>query len=172
MVKLAALASFEKVINKLLAYDPQTRDQIEKIQDAVVCIEIENPDITFWIHFNQHQIRLISEWHDPVDASIRGTLSSFLALVKEEDKNQVLMKTRMEVSGNTQLLTQVQQLAAQLDIDWEAAISDVVGDVPGHLLANFVKHGIDLSKVIVLISYKNQINPKFIEYKNKINKIR
>jgi len=148
MVKLAALTSFEKIINKLLAYDPLTRDQLANIQDAIICIEVENPDFVFWVHFTEQQIRLISEWHDPVDATIRGSLSSFLALAKEQDKNQVLMRTRMEVAGNTQLLTQVQQLAAQLDIDWEAAIADITGDVPGHLLASAIKQGFGFANEI------------------------
>jgi len=141
MLKLASLASFERVINELLAYDPYTQNQVEAIQDVVIKIEVTNPGFICWVHFNQQQIRLISEWQDQVDASIKGSLSSFIALMKEEDKTQALMKTRMEVSGNTQLLTQIQNIAAQLNIDWEAAISDVVGDVPGHLLANMVTQG-------------------------------
>lgn len=33
---------------------------------------------------------------------------------------------------------------------------------------NFLKMHIDLSKVIILVGYKNEVNPKFIEYKNKV----
>jgi len=139
--RLALFAAIETAVNKALAYDPATRQQLALIDDQIIAVRITQPSQQLWVRFSGDQVRLLSHWEDSVDASISGRLKDFIALAKETDKNQVLMSSRMEISGNTQLLTRLQSIAAQLDIDWEAGIADVIGDVPGHWVASALKFG-------------------------------
>lgn len=146
--KLALFASAEALVNKLLHYDPKSQSQMEKIDDALILVEVTQPDIQLWLHFINNKVRIIGSWDGEIDASIKGHLSEFLALMKEEDKNQVLMSTKMEISGNTQTLTTMQLIASNLDIDWESAISDLVGDIPGHLVSGALKQGFNFASEI------------------------
>jgi len=139
--RLALFAAIETAVNKALAYDPATRQQLALIDDQIIAVRITQPSQQLWVRFSGDQVRLLSHWEDSVDASISGRLKDFIALAKETDKNQVLMSSRMEISGNTQLLTRLQSIAAQLDIDWEAGIADVIGDVSGHWVASALKFG-------------------------------
>ncbi len=139
--RLAVIAALETLVNKTLQYDPVTQQQLAHIDDQVIRVNCTQPEVQLWVHISDGTVRLLSQWDDAVDASISGKMTDFLALAREKDKNQVLMSTRMEISGNTQLLTRMQTIAGSLNIDWEAGIADVIGDLPGHWLATAFKFG-------------------------------
>lgn len=139
--RLALFAAIETMVNKALSYDPVTQQQLRLIDDHIIAVRCTQPQQQLWVRFSGGEVRLLSQWDDAVEASISGTLKDFIALAKESDKNQVLMSSRMEISGNTQLLTRLQSIAAQLDIQWEAGIADVLGDIPGHWVASAFKLG-------------------------------
>lgn len=139
--RLALFAAIETTVNKALAYDPATQQQLALIDDHIIAVLCTQPHQQLWVRFSGGEVQLLSQWDDPVDASISGKLKDFIALAKESDKNQVLMSSRMEISGNTQLLTRLQSIAGQLDIHWEAGVADILGDLPGHWVASAFKFG-------------------------------
>lgn len=139
--RLAIVAALETLVNTALRYDPLTQQQLAHIDDQVIRICCTQPSQVLWVHISDGVVRILSQWDDPVDASISGKLTDFIALAREQDKNQVLMSTRMEISGNTQLLTRLQTIAGNLNLDWEAGIADLIGDLPGHWLATAMKFG-------------------------------
>jgi ubiquinone biosynthesis protein UbiJ len=45
----------------------------------------------------------------------------------------------VNISGNLDTLNRLNSIATSLDIDWEAALATVIGDVPAHLVAEAVR---------------------------------
>jgi ubiquinone biosynthesis protein UbiJ len=50
--------------------------------------------------------------------------------------------TGIRVSGNLDTLNQLNNIMGNLDIDWEAAMAEVIGDIPAHLLAQSVRSSV------------------------------
>ena len=49
-----------------------------------------------------------------------------------------LSGTGVNVSGNLEMLRRLSHIMAGLDIDWEAALAELIGDVPARLLSQAV----------------------------------
>ena len=44
--------------------------------------------------------------------------------------------TGVNVTGDLEMLRQLNKIMAGLDVDWEAALAQLVGDIPAHILAD------------------------------------
>src|SRR5690606_22858547 len=54
--------------------------------------------------------------------------------------------TGVEVMGNTGLLVELQRVIKNLDIDWEDALSERVGDIVGHQSASTIRSGVKYAR--------------------------
>ena len=140
---LATFAGLENLVNKALQYDPNARQQLSALAGQVFNIQVLQTDLEFWLRIEDDQIVFMTHWENEPDAAITGTLANLVSVIRHEDKTQGLMEYNVKVAGHSQSLTKLQHIADQLNIDWEAALADVVGDLPGHLLADGVRqvHG-------------------------------
>jgi ubiquinone biosynthesis protein UbiJ len=48
--------------------------------------------------------------------------------------------TGVKVSGNLDTLNQLNKIIGNLDIDWEGALAQIIGDLPAHLFAKTVRN--------------------------------
>ncbi|WP_428241361.1 ubiquinone biosynthesis accessory factor UbiJ [Gynuella sp.] len=138
-VTLAMLSSMEKIVNQALKYDPATLDKMTALGDFIFSIKTTEPAFRLYIRLLDGEIMLLTTWEDEVDASMEGPLRSFIHLARETDKTKALMEHNIRVSGNSQQLTRLQHLLIDLHIDWEAALADRIGDLPGHLMADGIR---------------------------------
>ena len=72
---------------------------------------------------------------DQPDAFVRGTLEDFGALATSEDPAATLINSGIELQGSSHSLIALQQVISRMDIDWEAPLVDLLGDVIGHQMA-------------------------------------
>ena len=127
--------SMEKVINSALRYDPASQKSISQIEH-ILAIESTIPQLTLYIHGKQDGIYISSHCESPVTTHLRGTPLALLSLVKQPTN---LANSGVELSGRVGLLEQWQQVLQQLDIDWEDAISQVLGDIAGPTIAQGIR---------------------------------
>ncbi|GAB3104913.1 hypothetical protein G8770_21285 [Aestuariicella hydrocarbonica] len=132
----AATASLEAAINKALHYDPATRLRLQALSGKSLAVELHEPlsgnKIPLCCHFDDDAIRISTHIDNPTTC-LRGTLPGLLMLATSDRVN--LADANVEAWGNTALLADIKTIASELDLDWEEAINEWLGDVAGHQLA-------------------------------------
>lgn len=128
-LQVAICTSLELLVNKALQLDPGTRYSLASQQGKVLAVEIVRPSLTVYLIPDTDELRLQSTYDGEITTRLKGSPLALLSLLNSERVN--LANSGVEVFGNTGFLIELQTLLQNLDIDWEEAISQVVGDVLG-----------------------------------------
>lgn len=140
----AALAGLEKAINTALRYDPGTRLALSQLANQVLAIDITTPAFSFYFTPDSDGVWLMGHWEGEVHTRLRGSLPALIKLARNEHTS--FADSGAEVIGNTGLLVDLQGLLKNLDIDWEEALSERVGDMAGHQSAQAIRNGLNYSR--------------------------
>ena len=73
------------------------------------------------------------------DAFLRGTLEDFAALATSDEPTATLINSGIELEGSSASLITLQQVIARMEIDWEAPLVELLGDVAGHQIAEALR---------------------------------
>ena len=130
-LQVAILGAIETALAQALQYAPQTRAELGKLSGNSIHIRVVQPALETTLLLAERP-ELRSVYEDKASASIEGKLSDFIQVATAEDPAIALINGELKIRGDTRLLQQVQTLVAELDLDWEAPISAVAGDVVGH----------------------------------------
>ena len=71
--------------------------------------------------------------------SVTGTLVAMAGVALNAKESVSFSGTGITVSGNLDTLNQLNNIMGNLDIDWEAALAEIIGDIPAHLLAQRIR---------------------------------
>jgi ubiquinone biosynthesis protein UbiJ len=87
----------------------------------------------------------------------------------------------VNISGNLDTLNRLNNIAMTLDIDWEAALGTVIGDVPAHLIAEGVRrstrHGKEFAQrastgLVEVAQEEFQLTPSKNEFATLVEDVR
>ena len=132
----AALAGAERALNQAIAAAPSSHSELNALAGTLLGIEITTLELTLYIEMvTGTEVRLMSHCENETDAFVRGTLEDFAALATSDDPAAALINSGIELEGSSASLIALQQVISRMDIDWEAPLVEVLGDVLGHQLA-------------------------------------
>lgn len=131
-ITTAATASLEATINKALQYDPATRYKLQDLAGKSLAIEVTELKLLLCVHFDADMIRLSSNADDATTRLV-GSLPGLINLAMSERVN--LADSDVQAWGNTALLADIKVIASDLELDWEEAINEWLGDLLGHQVA-------------------------------------
>lgn len=143
MLLTAALAGIESMINAALEYDPGTRLALANINGQVLAVSVTAPAVTVYVTADDDGVRLMNQWEGQVDTRLHGSLTALAKLARNEHG---FVGTGVEVMGNTALLVELQRLLKNLDIDWEDALSEKIGDIAGHHSAEAIRTSVNYTR--------------------------
>lgn len=135
---VALLGAAEEAINRALPYAPQTQAALAKLEGQSVQIFVTEPQFSVTIVLGGI-LQLRSVYEDKVGASIEGTLREYLTAAAADDPAIALINGNLRIRGDSRLMQKLQSLLSELDIDWEAPIAAVVGDVAGHQIGKTLR---------------------------------
>jgi hypothetical protein len=123
--------------------DVRTRHEVVEIDPARKRVRVRNLDeaLEFWEDWDD---LLIATGASPIEpdvpnASAEGSLSDYLTIVSSDDPAIALINGDLTIGGDSRLLQQLQRLLGELDIDWEAPIAAVTGDIVGHQIGRSLR---------------------------------
>ncbi len=129
-------ATLESLCNQALTCDPGSQQTLRKLSGKVISIEASAPALAFFIVANTDgTLSLMSHHEGPVTTRIRGQLTNLLNMAFNPDSSS-LSQHNIEVIGSTGLLIDLQAVLQNLDIDWEDALNQKIGDALGHPIAS------------------------------------
>ncbi|GGX47317.1 ubiquinone biosynthesis accessory factor UbiJ [Saccharospirillum salsuginis] len=130
----------QTVINRALEYDPVARRRLTTLVGKTLMLETSEPSLTLalTIDGDEHQARVLVDFSRPdeVHARVSGRASDLFAVLRAQDRTQAMMAHHIDIQGDTRTFFTLQDILSDLDIDWEMALGDRLGDLPAHLLAD------------------------------------
>ena len=132
----AALAGAEQALNQAIALAPYSHQELDAVSGTLLGIEITTLDLTVYIEMvTNTEVRLMAYCERDTDAFMRGTLEEFAALATSDEPTATLINSGIELEGSSASLITLQQVIARMEIDWEAPLVELLGDVVGHQIA-------------------------------------
>jgi ubiquinone biosynthesis accessory factor UbiJ len=133
-LKSAATATLELLVNQALQLDPASRTRLAALAGQVFHIECTAPALDLFVlpQSDPFQLQIAGHWEGAVTAGLRGSGKEFVELLTSTDPGATLINGNMTVHGDSQALLRLRSIVADLDIDWEAPLARVFGDVVGN----------------------------------------
>lgn len=158
----AGLAALELMVNQTLSLDPATRRRLAKLADHVFLFHCTQPAIGIYVIPGEQEVRLCGTFDGEVHTTLRGKAGDFGRLATAADPANVLINSDLELVGNSQALMDLQAILRDLDIDWEAPLANLFGDVIGHQLGNVMRQGFRFG-LQAMQGFKRQFGEYWIE---------
>ena len=136
----AALAAAERALNQAIALAPTSHQELDALSGTLLGIEITSLDLTLYIDIvSGTEVQLMMHCERATDAFVRGSMEDFAALAASDDPAATLINGGIELEGRSTSLINLQQIISKMDVDWEAPLVEVLGDVTGHQLAQTLR---------------------------------
>ncbi len=137
----AAIAGLELAINQALKLDPATQQRLEQLEDHIFLLRCTSPKLDLYIMPCEGEINLFGAWQQSADTTLSGSWQAFSELATANDPASALINGNVILEGDSNALMTLQSIAKQLDIDWEAPLANIFGDVIGHQMGNGLRKG-------------------------------
>ena len=141
-----ALGALEALVNRTLELDPAAREQLSKLSGKRFRIECTQPAISLIVAVEKQSIRLSDDDGSPCDSGVKGKFTEFSRVATAKDPAAELINGNVQVSGDTGPMLQLRSILMSLDIDWEAPLARIFGDVVGHQLGKGLRAGLSFAR--------------------------
>ncbi|MEM5536771.1 SCP2 sterol-binding domain-containing protein [Neptuniibacter pectenicola] len=135
MLQATLFTTAEEICNQLLKRDPVTLQHLERLSGKVIAIELTQPQLSLFLLPNADGLQLQSIYNDTPDTILSGRAIDFLTLITRADRADAMFGKTIQITGDTVLATRLQEILADAQIDWEAMIANLIGELPAHQLA-------------------------------------
>lgn len=139
IITTTAMRQIANLINNALRYDPAAQRAIDELSGTQIVIESLVPPCRAAVLLDNGQVSLALDPVEAGDITLSGNLVSMIALALKMRSSTTLAGSGVKVSGDTRILQQLSHALEQLDIDWEAALADVFGDVAAHAMGSAIR---------------------------------
>lgn len=143
-LKGIGLAGLETAINAALKLDASSRAKLGELEGDIFHIECTRPELDIYLLPSADGVQLAMQWEGDVTAGLSGTRDDYLDLLHSKDAAATLINGNMRVIGDSSALLKLRDIAASLDLDWEAPLTRVFGDIVGHQMARSLRFGTKL----------------------------
>lgn len=141
------LLPLQTLINEALRYDLGAQSKLDALQGKTLVLSVSEPSVAFSLTFEASQfVFLQSGIVEPFDAKVSGKATDLFAVLRAEDRTAAMMAHDINIQGDTRTFFAIQELMSHLDIDWEMAIGDRVGDLAAHAIADGLRFFGEIAK--------------------------
>ena len=128
---LPAALALERAIETVLRLDPGTRARLGALDGRLVRFEVAAPDIDVVIGIVDGRVNVPGRHDGEVDATVSGSLAALRSLATS---NEALYRGDVRIDGDLSVGTALRDVVTGLDVDWQEALSPVLGDALTHRL--------------------------------------
>tara|TARA_X000000950_G_scaffold156326_2_gene191725 strand:- start:39871 stop:40494 length:624 start_codon:yes stop_codon:yes gene_type:complete len=126
------VTSLEKLVNAAVAYDTETAQLLDELNDITIALNINSPEWCCCISVHDGHIAIKSGASEEASVTLNGSIIAFAGILTQDRNAITLAGSGVTVAGDTLVLKRLENIFQKLDVDWEAALSDLVGDIPAH----------------------------------------
>lgn len=137
----SALGVLESLINRALALDSNTREQLQTLAGHSFRLDCTQPALSVVLIVGDSQLLLQNGSDTPATTSLRGSWDEFAKIALADDPAAALINGDVRIDGDTARVLELRSILAELDIDWEAPLAKLLGDVAAHRLGKTIRRG-------------------------------
>jgi len=137
------LAGVERSLALAIHQDPLTAQRLAALQGRVILLRTRQPEASIYLLPGQGGIELVQHHEGDVDCTLSAPASLLARLALSSNRQQLLLSPELELSGDTQVLVELQNIFADLQIDGEAALARWLGPVAAHAVGELARGGRD-----------------------------
>lgn len=148
LINSAILSALQTLLNHLLSLDSQITKKLKSISGKSLAVHCKSPELIVTLQICDDRILLFrkevterdnkpSNEQPAADTTITGSASSLLKLVATKN-TAALRDDGIVITGDTALLTSLQEILRDLDVDWEYQLSKFIGDIPTQAVSDGV----------------------------------
>ena len=130
--------ALEAAINRGLALDPGTREQLAKLDGRRIGVELKPLDLALAITVDGDRLRVGPHWQVERDLNLRASPASLLAFALRRGDDSVLPPGKVDISGDAELARQLETVMRDFRPDIEEAFAQTFGDVFGVPIARVI----------------------------------
>jgi ubiquinone biosynthesis protein UbiJ len=145
-LQAGAFNGLELAINTALKYDPATLRELSTLEGQVLLVDCTSPALRLAIQTSHQQIILHSNWEDEAAVTLQGSLIALAKMAANASDTSSFAGSGVQLSGDLETLHKLHKILSQLDIDWEAALADIIGDVPAHMIGLALRKSADIAQ--------------------------
>ena len=146
-LKPLAGRTLEAALNRALALDPETRDDLRALDGRRVVLRIASPPLTVQVRVAGNRLEVGPADEDEPDLAVRATLGGLLSQLPFFKRDDAPPLGKLRIEGDADLARRLQKLAGRFDPDWQQPFAAVFGDVLGvqiaHAIAGGLRHARD-----------------------------
>ena len=139
MINATLLTLAETSLNKLLRLSPDTVDQLSQLDSKVIAIQLTSPAATLSLQPSGEGIQIDQFERDDADVTLSGSGSDFFRLLTAADSSDAMFGKSITVSGDSGLATRFSKILIDAALDWEAILAQLLGDLPAHEVARYLR---------------------------------
>lgn len=141
------LLPLQKMINEALSYDAVAQAKLEQLGECSLVLALQEPNLSLSIVIERDGFVMIEPTAvEPFNAKVSGKAKDLIAVLKSNDRTEAMMSHPINIEGDTRTFFSIQDVLAHLDVDWEMALGDKLGDLPAHLIADGVRFAASVAK--------------------------
>ena len=127
LISTPAIASVERAINAALRSDPATAARLSRHAGRLLAVHLTLPPLRLYALIVEEGVELYLRSDAEPDVSVTGNPVDLAALLLDWRRQPNVIGGALRVEGNRELLQDVRDLAADLDLDWGALLEPVIG---------------------------------------------
>ena len=139
MINATLLTLAETSLNKVLLLSPETVDQLDQISNKVIAIQLTSPVVSLSLRPSTEGIQIDMLDPDNADVTLTGSASDFFRLLTAADNSDAMFGKSINVSGDSSLATRFSNVLIDAALDWEALLAQLLGDLPAHEIARYLR---------------------------------
>lgn len=138
----ALLASIETAINAWLKLDQEALPRFKTLDGKIIRLHITGLNINLYFLPSSLSVDVLGNYPEEgeVDATIHGSPLSLMHLSTSKNAGETLLKSEVEIEGDTRVAETFSAILRDVDIDWEELLSKLVGDIVAHQAGQMVRN--------------------------------
>ena len=116
-------------IATVLRLDPHTKQSLSAIDGKVIRVDVSSPALVFHLIIVDQSVDVEGNFDAEPDTTISGSASDLISLRNEND---ALYSGAVKISGDMAVGEQLRTILTNIDIDIEAIVAPVTGDMVAH----------------------------------------
>jgi len=136
LISTLALNGAAAAVNHALDFDPASRADLAQLAGRTLAVQCTFPAMDLGISFDDSgTLVLTAGLPEGAETRLRGSGVALARLAVDNQGGVTLAGSGVEMAGSQSLLQDMRTVLGRLDIDWEAALANLLGDIPAHLIA-------------------------------------
>ena len=135
-----ALALLEMSVRQAIELDRSKCSGLHNLSGCAFLINTTEPSISVYLVIDSTgRPRFQNIYGGRITTKISGTASEFIALALSQDPGAELVNSPLEISGDSNRLLEIHLILKNIDLDWEAPLTECFGDIAGHHIGSLVR---------------------------------